>query len=51
VDVIAGQEIPKEFPLKYAPPRGFWPENPDAPGFDPEADKPEQLLLSDRIRW
>lgn len=51
VDVVARQEIPKEFPLKYAPPRGFWPENPDPRYYDPEADLPEQLFLSDRIRW
>jgi hypothetical protein len=51
VDVMARQEIPKEFPLKYAPPAGFWPQNADSPHYDPEAAKPEQLFLSDRIRW
>lgn len=51
VNVVARQEIPKEFPLKYAPPRGFWPENPDPRYYDPEAPRPEQLFLSDRIRW
>ena len=51
VDVMAKQDIPKEFPLKYAPPQGFWPENPDPRYFNPKAEKPEQLFLSDRIRW
>lgn len=51
VDVVARQEIPKDFPLKYAPPGGFWPENPDPRYYDPKAERPEQLFLSDRIRW
>jgi hypothetical protein len=51
VNVMALQEIPKEFPLKYAPPEGFLPQNVDSPRYDPEAEQPEQLFLSDRIRW
>lgn len=51
VDVIARQEIPKQFPLKYAPPRGFWPQNTESPYYDPNEEKPEQLFLTDRIRW
>lgn len=51
VDVIAHQEIPKEFPLKYGYPRGFWPENTNSPYYNPSGDKPEHLFLSDRIRW
>ncbi len=47
VNAIARVEIPKEFPLKYAPPRGFLPENPQTPN---EA-MPEHLFLADRIRW
>ncbi len=50
VDVVARQEIPKEFPLKYSR-RGFWPEDTSAPAYDPKAEKPEHLFLSDRIRW
>lgn len=49
VDVIARKEIPKEFPLKYAPPSGFWPLSPEAE--NAEEEKPEQLFLSDRVRW
>ena len=49
VDVIARQEIPKEFPLKYSPPRGFLPEDPRY--VKPGDEKPEQLFLADRIRW
>lgn len=49
VDVIARKEIPKEFPLKYAPPRYFWPQSPENENADEE--KPEHLFLSDRIRW
>jgi hypothetical protein len=47
VNAVARTEIPKEFPLKYAPPRGFLPENPD----DPNETMPEHLFLADRIRW
>jgi len=50
VNVIARQDIPKEFPLKYARP-GFLPENQDPRFRDPKADRPEQLFLADRIRW
>ena len=47
VNAIARVEIPKEFPLKYAPPRGFLPENPETPN----ESMPEHLFLADRIRW
>ncbi len=47
VNAIARTEIPKEFPLKYAPPRGFLPENPE----QPNAIMPEHLFLADRVRW
>jgi len=46
VNAIARTEIPKEFPLKFAPPR-FLPENPD----HPDEVMPEHLFLADRIRW
>ena len=50
VDVVALQEIPKAFPLKYAHP-SFLPENPDPRFTDPEREKPDHLFLSDWIRW
>ena len=46
VNAIARAELPREFPLKYAPP-GFLPENPDRPS----EVLPEHLFLADRIRW
>lgn len=49
VEVIARKEIPKQFPLKYAPPRYFWPQSPENDKADEE--RPEHLFLSDRIRW
>lgn len=47
VNAIARVEIPREFPLKFAPPLYFLPEDPA----NPNETLPEQLFLADRIRW